>query len=87
LGTYLFTAPNLQTADSTVYAITRVGNIGVPNLSVLRPNISANLIQIYLSVAAAILIRPTSDNYQQQIKYALGYLLLPKAQQFAPGVG
>lgn len=84
LGTYLFTSPSINPQDYQTIALTRVGNIIFPNITANLPNISANLIREYLRNAILIINRPTNDNAQKQMKYALGYLMLPKAQEFAP---
>lgn len=84
LGTYLFTSPSINPQDSQTIALTRIGNIIFPNITANLPNISANLIREYIRNAVLVINRPTSDNGQRQMKYALGYLLLPKAQEFAP---
>ena len=84
LGTYLFTSPRLDSTDGTAFLITRVGNFGVPDLTANRPNIAPNLIRAYLQTAIGAMYKPNDDATQQQAKYALGHLLLPKAQEFAP---
>ncbi|HEX8564557.1 MAG TPA: energy transducer TonB [Pyrinomonadaceae bacterium] len=84
LGTYLFTSPLLQNEEVTAFVLTRFGNIGVPNITANRQWTSQNLVRTYLRAAVAVMLRPSSDPTQQQYKYALGSLLLPKAQQFAP---
>lgn len=84
LGTYLFTSPNISSQDYQNISLTRVGNIIFPNISVNLPNIPANLVQEYIKGAISIINRPSDDNEDRQMKYALGYLLLPKAQEFAP---
>ena len=84
LGTYLFTSPRVESGDSTAFVLTRVGNIGVPDITTNRQNISPVLVRAYLGTALEIMHKPNSDSAQQQSKYALGYLLLPKAREFAP---
>lgn len=86
LGTYLFTSPHISPQDYQNISLTRVGNIIFPNLTVNLPNTSANLVQSYIKSAVFIINRPTSDARQKQYKYALGYVLLPKAQEFAPNL-
>lgn len=84
LGTYLFTSPFINPQDYQTISLTRVGNIGFPNITVNLPNIPAGLVREYIRNAVLVISRPTNDHQQRQIKYALGYLLLPKAQEFAP---
>ncbi|HSK74135.1 MAG TPA: energy transducer TonB [Pyrinomonadaceae bacterium] len=86
LGTYLFTSPNLNPQDHQTISMTRVGNIIIPNITANLPNIPANLIQEYVRNAVPVINRPSNDIRQRQLKYALGYLLLPKAQEFAPNL-
>ena len=85
LGTYLFTSPFLSPDDQRI-SITRVGNIGMPRITENLPNISANLVQEYIRSAISIINRPSNDIKQNQMKYALAYLLLPKAREFAPNL-
>jgi TonB family protein len=82
LGLYLFTAPNLL--DSDVYAITRVGDIMVPNIAAQRPEAPSALVREYLRTSGTMLWRSASDQTQNQPSYALAYLLLPKAMMVAP---
>jgi TonB family protein len=82
LGVYLFTAPNLL--DSDAYAVTRVGDIMVPNIAVQRPEAPPFLVREYLRTAGMVLWRTASDPNQKQASYALAYLLRPKAQSVAP---
>lgn len=86
LGTYLFTSPHISPQDYQNISLTRVGNIIFPNITVNLPNVPLNLIQSYIKSAVFIINRPTGDDLQRQFKYALGYLLLPKAQEFAPNL-
>ncbi len=82
LGIYLFTAPDLLDSDN--YAITRVGDILVPNISANRPGISGPTVRAYLQTAVGMLWRAVSDTTQAQRSYAFAYLLLPKSREFAP---
>lgn len=82
LGIYLFTAPDLL--DSDHYAITRVGDIMVPNIIAQRPGVPAPLVRAYLQIAGSVLWRTVSDLEQRKYSYALAYLLLPKARSVAP---
>jgi TonB family protein len=82
LGIYLFTAPDL--IDSDYYAITRVENILVPNITAERPGVPRALVRAYLATAADVLWRMTSDSEQRKFSYALCYMLLPKSRDAAP---
>lgn len=84
LGTYLF-GPPYGYAGQTV-TLTRIGNVFVPNVTGNHPNISVALVQSYLRGAVLIIGRPTTSVEQRSIRYALGYQLLPKAQEFAPAM-
>ena len=83
-GTYIFTSHRLDGTDPTSVMITRVGDIGMVDITADRPGITTPLIRAYLQTAAAVLNRPVADPYQQKMSYALGYILLPKAQRHAP---
>ncbi len=82
LGLYLFTAPNL--IDSDHYAITLVDQILVPNITINRPGVSNSMVRAYLTTAADVLWRMTSDSEQRKYSYALCYMLLPKSRNAAP---
>jgi TonB family protein len=82
LGVYLFTAPSLL--DSDLMAITRVGELMLPNISTQRPNVPTPLVREYLRTAGVVLWRAASDPSQKPYAYALGYLLVPKARTVAP---
>lgn len=82
LGVYLFTAPNLL--DSDTFAVTRVGDLMVPNIAAQRPGVPPSLVREYLRTAGIVLWRSASDPAQQAYSYALAYLLLPKAKSVAP---
>lgn len=81
-GVYLFTAANMLDSDN--YAMTRVDNILVPNITVQRNGVSPALVRSYLRIAGTLLLRAATDASQQQLIYALGHLLLPKARTAAP---
>lgn len=82
LGLYLFTAPDL--IDSDYHQITLVDQILVPNITADRPGVPQNLVRAYLSTAADVLWRMTSDADQRKYSYALCYMLLPKSRNVAP---
>lgn len=84
LGTYIFTSPKANNSDPTSLMITRVGDVGIVDITADQPGISPALVRAYLGTAIKILSRPQSDPYQQKMSYVLGYLLLPKAKKFAP---
>lgn len=82
LGLYLFTAPDML--DSDYYSITLVEDILVPNITADRPGVLSAAVRAYLSTAANVLWRMTSDAAQRKYSYALCYMLLPKAKNVAP---
>lgn len=82
MGLYLFNAPDL--IDSDYRAMTLVDQILVPNITADRPGIPQSLIRAYLTTAADVLWRMTSDAEQRQYSYALCYMLLPKSRSVAP---
>jgi TonB family protein len=82
LGNYLFTAPNLLESDAL--AVTRVGDLMLPNIATQRPDVPVSLVRDYLRTAGVVLWRSASDPAQKPYGYALAYLLLPKAKGVAP---
>ncbi|MBD0371545.1 MAG: energy transducer TonB [Pyrinomonadaceae bacterium] len=84
LGTYIFTSPKLEGDDSTNLIFTRVGDIGIIDITAERPGTQPALVRAYLEAALEVLTRAMSSPDQQQPSYALGDLLLPKARKFAP---
>jgi hypothetical protein len=88
LGNYLFTSslvPTQLPGAKLMVSPTRVGTISViADVSVNRRGISAELVRPYLEVAAEVLARDATDIAEKQRRYAAAYLLLPKAQRFAP---
>lgn len=91
LGTYLFTSPRLRAEGSPGGDLNTMAQIGVGNLIVYditedRPNISPGLIRAYLSTANQLIMRASQspDEKQKRLYHAIGYLLLPKAEKYAP---
>jgi len=84
LGTYLFTSPRLDAGDPTNVMLTRVGDVGMVDITADRPGVPPSLIPAYLRTAAGLLRRQTPDPQQRKLSYALAYLLMPKALKFAP---
>ncbi|HKS30209.1 MAG TPA: hypothetical protein VJS44_20460, partial [Pyrinomonadaceae bacterium] len=84
LGTYVFTSPRLDVTDYTSNLMVGVGTQIVPDITADRPGVSRLLVRAYLEAAARILTRPVSDPKQRELYYISGYLLLPKAERFAP---
>ncbi len=87
LGAYVFTSPNIDSADPSLYRavdVVAVGNHLVVNISAERSNISPDVVRAYLNVATIILTRPVSDREQKQLFYIAGYQLLPHLQRFIP---
>lgn len=88
LGNYLFTTSVLQTqlpGGRLMVSPARVGAVSViADVSVNRRGISAEMVRPYLEAAAQVLSRDVADVTEKQRRYAAAYLLLPKAQRFAP---
>jgi hypothetical protein len=82
IGVFLFTAPGVIDSDS--FQVTVVDDMLVPNITVQRPNASPALVRAYLSTAGNLLLRAATDAEQKKYTYALGRLLLPKAQAATP---
>ncbi|HET8783280.1 MAG TPA: hypothetical protein VFM63_12730, partial [Pyrinomonadaceae bacterium] len=82
IGVYLFTAADL--VDSDRYALTLVDNMLLPNITVQRPGVSPTIVRAYLTTSSKLLLRAATIAEQQRFAYALGRLLLPKAQAAAP---
>ncbi|CAN5120590.1 hypothetical protein BH20ACI2_BH20ACI2_10340 [soil metagenome] len=86
LGTYIFTGPGIDPNDFGTIVMTRVGNLFMPNITVNRPGVPPGLITNYIRSALQLMQRPSPDPGQAHIKYALGYLLLPKTKVLSPGM-
>lgn len=84
LGAYIFTSPKINNSDPTSLMITRVGDVGIIDITSDQASISPGLVRAYLETAVQILSRPISDPHQQQVSYVLSKLLLPKAIKYAP---
>ena len=82
LGLYLFSHPDRL--DSEHRVLTVVEDILVPNITAERPGVPKVLVRAYLTTAADVLWRMTSDSEQRKYSYALCYMLLPKARNVAP---
>jgi TonB family protein len=83
-GTYIFTSPRLDGGDPAGVMITRVGDVGMVDITADLPGAQPSLIPAYLRTAAGLLRRQTTDPQQRKLSYALAYLLMPKALKFAP---
>lgn len=84
LGSYLFTSPKIDPSDDNRMLLTGVGTVIVTDLTADRPNVPPALVHAYLQTALSLLSRPTSDQRQKNLYYALGRILLPKTTRFAP---
>ena len=84
LGTYVFTSPSLQDSSGPGLEQTAVGPLLVPNISVVRRDISIDLVRAYLTAASAVLNKPAVDPNQKALSYALAHLLLPMVERFSP---
>jgi TonB family protein len=82
LGLYLFSHPDRL--DTEYRVLTVVEDILVPNISAERPGVPKALVRAYLTTAADVLWRMTSDSEQRKYSYALCYMLLPKSRIVAP---
>lgn len=86
LGTYLFASRNVPVEDTQTFSIVRIGNTGMPDISVNRPGTSATLVTPFIRTAITLIYRPSTDAQERAQRYALGYLCVPKAQEFAPNL-
>lgn len=84
LGTYVFASRNSEVDAESAIVITRVGNIGVVDISADRERGPAPLVRAFLATSVEVLSRPIGDSYQRQTAYALAYQLLAKARIYAP---
>lgn len=82
LGLYLFSSADNVGTDYHVFTV--VEQMLVPNITADRPNIPQALVRAYLTTAADVLWRMTSDTEQRKYSYALCYMLLPKSRIVAP---
>jgi hypothetical protein len=91
LGTYVFTSPRLNPQDRAISpeAVVQIG-VGhslVYDISADRPGIPPEIVRAYLFAAHSILANARfADAQQQETSYVACYLLLPKAEKFAPEV-
>ncbi len=83
-GEYLFRSPRSEPGGSGT--MIRVGDIGMPDLTANIPDMPPDLIRAYLRTAIQIISRLTPNAEQRKVKYALGYMMVPKAQEFAPNL-
>lgn len=86
LGTYIFTSPHIDPSDFQSMIMVRVGNIGMPDFTANQPDVPIALIHNYIRGAVSLMNRLSNDSEQRTVKYALGYILVPKAQEFAPNL-
>ncbi|MEP6947526.1 MAG: hypothetical protein ABJA02_16525, partial [Acidobacteriota bacterium] len=88
LGTYLFTAPQLDPDDYDSVMMTAIPAAGVvmPNLTKTRTGTDPALIQAYIRTAIALMLKPTPDTQQAKLKFAIGYMLAPKARDISPNL-
>jgi hypothetical protein len=84
LGTYLFTSRRAEYLGSTGIAQIGVGDLLVPDITADRPDVPQQLVRQYLMTALTLIGRRVTQPTQQQLYYVIGYLLLPKAEKFAP---
>lgn len=85
MGTYVYAAPIGDPSEYTVAGMMPLtGNIGIPNISIDRPNASPDAVRAYLDAALRILTREITDPRQQQLYYAAAYLLLPRVERVFP---
>ena len=86
LGLYVFRSAHTEPTDVQSFTMVRVGDILMPDISASQPGVPVTLIQNYIRSAISLINRPSVDADQGTVKYALGYLLVPKAQEFAPNM-
>lgn len=86
LGTYLFASRNIPVEDTRSFSIVRIGNTMMPDISVNRPGTTAGLVTPFIRAAITLIYRPSTNAQERAQRYALGYLCVPKAQEFAPNL-
>lgn len=83
-GTYIFTSPKLDGSDPTGVMLTRVGDVGIVDITADLPGTPPALVRSYLRTASTLLNQQINDPQQRKMGYALGHLLMPKARSAAP---
>lgn len=84
LGTYIFTSPRVDPENHTAVAQISVGGVLIYDITADRPGVPPLLIQRYLGAASRVICRPDIRRDQVTLYYVTAYLLLAKAQRFAP---
>jgi hypothetical protein len=84
LGTYLFTSRRAENLGATGIAQIGVGDLLVPDITGDRPGVPRPLVRQYVMTALTLLSHRVTQPTQQQLYYVIGYLLIPKAENFAP---
>ena len=88
LGTYVFTSPRVNARDPNVppdmTTVVGVANMLVTDITADRPGVPPPLIRAYLEAAVSVIMRPLPPPDQRPRLYAAEYLLLPKAERYAP---
>ena len=90
LGNYVFTSSAIavsviDVAPTTAISPTHVGGVGFhAGVPLDRQGVSPEIVRAYLLTAIKILTRPTADRIESGQNRAAAFLLLPKAQRFAP---
>ena len=88
LGKYLFTAPQLlERPDKDLAQQSyRIGNSAVPVLTATRHGTNPEDVKAYLDAAVTVLKANTSAYYDPVTAYAIGFQMLPKANELAPSL-
>jgi hypothetical protein len=89
IGNYVFTSanisPTLRAPGLAVITPAHVGNVSLQaDVSLDRPSMSLPIVRAYLNTAVTVLSRLMSDENERQIIHATSFLLIPKAQRYAP---
>jgi len=88
LGKYLFTAPQLlERPDKDLAQQSyRIGNSAVPMLTATRHSANPEDVKAYLDSAVTVLKANASAYYDPVMAYAIGFQMLPKANDLAPSL-
>src|ERR1043165_544659 len=88
LGTYVFTSPRVNARDPNtppdMTTVAGVANMLGTDITADRPGVPPALIRAYLEAAVSVIMRPLPPPDQRPRLYAAEYLLLPKAERYAP---
>jgi hypothetical protein len=87
-GKYLFTSPRYRELPDVEQASEtyKVGSTSIANFAANRKSASSDDIRQYIDAALKVLTATDDPYYDPLAAYAIGYQLLPKADDFAPDI-